>query len=300
MVYIFIEKMGIFCDYKLMDMKDKLFISDLDGTLLDNDARLSGYALDNLNRLIESGLNFTIATARSIISVREILTGLKLKLPIIEINGALISDFSTGKHHTINSIEIDTIERLYQRISGLGCEPFISSYDGSRDNLYYSKVANEGMRWFLGDDTEDHATRVRYVGNICDAFCEQVVCVTIIDKEEVMCEVHDIINAEFEGLFQSHFFQNPYCRDWHWVTVHDKRSCKSVAVGELAAQLGYDLNDVVVFGDGINDVEMMKLNTEGVLSICTGNAVDEVKNYADKVIADNTDDGVVNFLLSEV
>ncbi|UCD10596.1 MAG: HAD hydrolase family protein, partial [Nitrospinaceae bacterium] len=45
--------------------KDLLYISDLDGTLLQSNSRLPRKSIKRLNRMIDAGLNFTIATARN-------------------------------------------------------------------------------------------------------------------------------------------------------------------------------------------------------------------------------------------
>ena len=60
-----------------------LFVSDLDGTLMRSDKTLSDKTVQTLNRLIENGVLFTYATARSIQSAMEITGKLKLKLPVI-------------------------------------------------------------------------------------------------------------------------------------------------------------------------------------------------------------------------
>ena len=46
-----------------------LYVSDLDGTLLDNDTSLSQYSKDTLNAMLDQGLLFTVAGARSIASM---------------------------------------------------------------------------------------------------------------------------------------------------------------------------------------------------------------------------------------
>ena len=59
-------------------MRDKtLYLSDLDGTLLQNDASLSPFAVRELNRMIEKGLCFSISSARSTGTVIGILDGLR-------------------------------------------------------------------------------------------------------------------------------------------------------------------------------------------------------------------------------
>lgn len=74
-------------------MRDKtLYLSDLDGTLLQNDASLSPFAVRELNRMIEKGLCFSISSARSTGTVIGILDGLRLTVPIALFNGVIYYD----------------------------------------------------------------------------------------------------------------------------------------------------------------------------------------------------------------
>ena len=77
--------------------REALYISDLDGTLLQGDATLSPYSRQLLNSLLQEGLPFTVASARSIVSMQPILKDVALSLPVIEFNGAFISDLATGR-----------------------------------------------------------------------------------------------------------------------------------------------------------------------------------------------------------
>ena len=82
----------------------ELFISDLDGTLLNGNAEVTEFTRDTLNRLMAKGLNFTAATARTLASAGKILSGLDLKLPVILMNGVLIYDMAEKKYVKINSL----------------------------------------------------------------------------------------------------------------------------------------------------------------------------------------------------
>ena len=82
----------------------ELFISDLDGTLLNGNAEVTEFTRDTLNRLMAKGLNFTAATARTLASAGKILSGLDLKLPVILMNGVLIYDMTEKKYVKINSL----------------------------------------------------------------------------------------------------------------------------------------------------------------------------------------------------
>ena len=75
-----------------------LYISDLDGTLLNSKASLSDDTRETINRLVEQGMFFTYATARSAISSKNVTEGLNLKLPIIIYNGTFIMDTQSGEY----------------------------------------------------------------------------------------------------------------------------------------------------------------------------------------------------------
>ena len=76
----------------------KLYITDLDGTLLGLKPEVPLLTVDMLNELIDEGINITYATARSIVSARPILKDVNFKLPVITMNGAFITDPVTGEN----------------------------------------------------------------------------------------------------------------------------------------------------------------------------------------------------------
>ena len=59
----------------------KVYVTDLDGTLLGEDARLSGRSRSGLVKLLEDGLLLTVASARSVVAMQRILSGVVLPLP---------------------------------------------------------------------------------------------------------------------------------------------------------------------------------------------------------------------------
>ena len=83
---------------------ENLYVSDLDGTLLNNRQEITLFSSDNLNKLIDSGLNFTIATARTPATVVDIISNLNIKLPLILMNGVIIYD--KGREEYIDIKEI--------------------------------------------------------------------------------------------------------------------------------------------------------------------------------------------------
>ena len=77
-------------------MPKTLYVSDLDGTLLDRRDRLPGYTVRTLNALLQKGMLFTFATARSWHSAHVVTEGLSPELPWIVHNGSMLCEGRTG------------------------------------------------------------------------------------------------------------------------------------------------------------------------------------------------------------
>lgn len=85
--------------------KEILFISGLDDTLLDSEYHLNDFCKVELNRMIEEGLNFTLSTMRPPASIIEPMSDIKLKLPVIAMNGGVLYD--TQQKRYLEKIEIE-------------------------------------------------------------------------------------------------------------------------------------------------------------------------------------------------
>ncbi len=274
----------------------RLYISDLDGTLLADDATLSETSRRGLLRILAAAVPFTVASARSIVSIRHTLGDLPLTLPVIEINGAFITDYATARHQAVNAMGRDLAEDVYQRIDRHGCVPILSAFDGARDRVYYSVLANPGMEWYYRERKGMNDNRLTPVESIPSAFDSHIVAFTVIDTRQKLLPLAADIQGELANRLESHFFENPYSPGWWWLTIHDKNACKSRAVKTVAAAAGFDLKQVVVFGDNLNDVKMFQT---GCHPVAVANATDDLKRHAAEIIGTNQTDSVVRYILRD-
>ena len=73
-----------------------LYVTDLDGTLLRTDDTVSPFTINTVNGLVDKGMLFTYATARSLVSASVVTKGLSARIPVIAYNGAFIYNAETG------------------------------------------------------------------------------------------------------------------------------------------------------------------------------------------------------------
>ena len=131
-----------------------LYISDLDGTLLTPDALLDPADRDALAALLTGGLAFTAATARTQATVRFILAGLPLTLPVILMNGVTRYDlaadaFSGTKYPPRRSLE----HMLDEAVRGVGTGFIYCIRDGVM-RVYYENLDAPGAEDFLRERVE--------------------------------------------------------------------------------------------------------------------------------------------------
>lgn len=279
------------------DPTDTVYISDLDGTLLRNDAALSPFSEAALREMLAEGLPFTVASARSVVSMQAMLRGLQFRLPVIEFNGAFLSDLATGRHEVINAIAPSVVESVCDHVLAHGFAPFVSTFDGTEDRVHYDRITNDGMHWYLNDRLAHKDRRWRGATNdLASSLREQVVCLTLVAEEQALAELQGVILEEHGSAVVTYLFANQYSPGWHWLTVHDRRATKDQAINVLLENYGLGGSEVVVFGDQGNDLKMFQRADR---AIAVGNATDELKRHADLIIGPNEEDSVVSFLRTD-
>ena len=271
-----------------------LFVSDVDHTLLDDEGTLSRYSRTTLNRLLACGLRFTVASARSCASLRHLLAGLKLSLPVIEFNGAFVSDLATGRHHLVHALAPAVATDLWVLLQGSGHVPFVSTFDGAADRLYYDRMANAGMSWYLEDRRRHRDPRLRRLADLRDGLRDQVVCLTVIGRQGELLALREAVRRRHEHAVRTYCFENTYSPGWFWLTVHDSHATKEQGVASLL-RLRPELQGcrLVAFGDGANDIGLLQTADVG---LAVANAEPELKRQASAVIGANTDDAVARYL----
>ena len=90
-----------------------LYVTDLDGTLLNMKQELNKEVAEQINKLINKGINFTVSTGRGD-SIRTILKDINFKLPAMILNGALNYDFDKRKYVDAKAIPINKVTEIMQ------------------------------------------------------------------------------------------------------------------------------------------------------------------------------------------
>lgn len=269
-----------------------LFVSDLDGTLLNSRGILSPSTRQVLADLLNRGLPFTIATARSVFSVSQAMDGVPLRLPVVELGGAFVSEPS-GRHLHTQAIGDALKHGIYLQLQAAGYAPFISTFDGRRDNLYHARIENEGQRWYYEDRAAHADPRLRPARPLLDVLEEQVICFTVIDREEGLRALQQKLSELYGPWLRMNLMRHLYCPGYSWFTIYDAKATKAHGVLRLMQMLDIRAEELTVFGDDINDIDMFAIANRAV---AVGNALPQVKEHAHEVIGTNDEDAVARYL----
>lgn len=261
-----------------------LYVSDLDGTLLRSDQRTSEYTNDTINELVDNGMIFSYATARSLITAKKVTAGINAKIPLIVYNGAFVIDNVTEEILIANYFD-ESIRPLLDELFSKKIFPIVYAYiDGVERFSFVPELCTDGMKRFL--DSRKGDIRTNSVSEADDLRKGDIFYITCIDEEEKLKPLYDKYRDRFHCVFQKDIYTND-----QWLEIMPATASKSNAIRELKALL--ECEKVISFGDGKNDIDMFKISDE---CYAVQNADEELKQYATGVIPPNDEDGVAHWL----
>ncbi len=279
-------------DYYKTLRRDTLYITDMDGTLLGTDSRVSGRSADIISGLSRQGALITVATARTPATVVPLLSGIHTLPPAIVMTGCALWLRREGRFAMPRFLPGDDVTSALGICREHDIHPFVyvMAPDGATLDVYHSGVqlnkAEESFylersrlslkRFHLGIPAPPRSLSF---GMLLYAMGdrEPVEAAAATFRSRTSCAVccyPDIFNPEVYNL-----------------EVFPPGVSKAKAVEALLRQTG--ASRLVVFGDSLNDLPMLGVAD---VAVATDNALAEVREAADIVIGANYTDAVARFI----
>lgn len=270
--------------------KYKMVVIDLDGTLLNDKKQVSKRNAEVINDIYrKKGTLFVIATGRNINDITQVTEtiGEAINQYVIASNGAIIKDnvkdeYVLKKYLTKTEV-IETIDAYRQKnLRGL-----VHTYEG--------QLTEENAKVEIG-------TKVRLVKDL-KTFCLEndistTSMLTLHGEEKNLREMKEKIEVEFSELDTTdicdiavHKGQDIY--QSKYIDIMKKNSTKANAIKILSDYLHIDKEEIMVMGDGANDVNMFEM---AGYKVAMGNANEDLKNKANYITDNNNQDGVAKAL----
>ncbi|MFT6986666.1 MAG: Cof subfamily protein (haloacid dehalogenase superfamily) [Psychromonas sp.] len=262
----------------------KIAASDLDGTLLTSDHKITPFTKKVLTQLHQQGTDFIFATGRHHIDVAHMREQLGIPAFMITSNGARVHDCDNEMIFKQNLPE-DIVAGIIEMVKDDN-EILINIYRS--DDWLSSK-----------EDLNRPADQERFPYTIFDLQNPPLkdiakIFITREDKNhEKLVIWENQIKAKFAGRANI-AFSTPFCLE-----VMDAGVSKGHALDAIAKMKGYQLKDCIAFGDGMNDFEMLSMAGKGLVM---GTAHHKVKLALPEheVIGDCDDEAVAHYMLKHL
>lgn len=268
-----------------------LFVSDLDGTLLTLQERVSFYSLEHLNALIDNGLHFTYATARSLNSAAKACWGLRQILPVILYNGAVVMEPWSRKMLYNNHFNRGQLSYLKELFARHDVWPLVYSFKGETERVsWVAEKETAGVKRYLErrkGDPRLHPVKVRE-----ELVGDDIFYFNCIGRKEDLDALHEEVenSLDMKCIYEQEAYQTDY-----WCEIMPRSTSKGAAAKQLKTLLGAER--LVAFGDGINDHDLFREADE---CYAVQNADEKLKGMATGVIGYSEEDGVVKFLMENL
>ena len=270
-----------------------LYVSDMDGTLLQSNGKMSEFTKEKLNELYNKGISFSVATARSMISAMPILQGVHFAAPIVLMNGVFVYDTETKKAVKYHEIEHSVLQKVLDCFYEKNLHPFMFLYsDDYKLSIKYTEFDNDGMKEFYDERVD-----------LLDGRFTQTDDLTIIEKGQhpvyvnyySLPEVLDDVVEKLKDIPQIDFayYKDSYSDDW-LIEIYSHTASKANGAKEVKEIVGAEF--ITAFGDNLNDIIMLN---GADIAVAVENAVPQVKEIADVIIGNNNDNSVVKYIIEK-
>jgi hypothetical protein len=269
-------------------MEKTLYVTDLDGTLLNKNDRINPKSIEIINSLVEKGMAFTYATARSLVSASVVTQGLSTNIPVIAYNGAFIFQPATGEILSREHFSREEMTYASDLIRTYEISPLVYAFIDGVEKVSWNPVReNDGVQRYLSLRKGDR--RLRPVENNAQLYEGEIFYFTCIGTKEELMPLYEAIskNKQYRCTIQQELYRPEY-----FCEIMPAGATKANAIRKLKEIRGCD--KVISFGDAINDLPMFEISDA---CYAVENAVEELKAAADGVIGSNENDGVAKWLL---
>jgi len=251
----------------------KLVVSDVDGTLLTPDKRITDAAKAAVARLQAAGIGFTLVSSRPTVGMGFLVKPLKLSLPFGAFNGSSIVDpaMQPIEQHLVPAA---VVARSLAVLERFGTDIWLFNHD----------------RWLVRDAGGEYVgleqNAIRHAPTVVADFAPWLDGVSKIvgaSSDPALLQACEDAMREAVGRDATAVRSQPFYLD---ITPpgHDK----GTFVETMAMRLGIPTSAIATIGDMENDLPMFAASG---LSFAMGDAAQEIKRHATHVTASNEDEG---------
>ena len=266
-----------------------LYISDLDGTLLNRNSTVSPHSIEKINYLLQKGMLFTIATARTPATVVPLLEQLQIDIPAVLMNGAVLYDIRRKLYIRTNGFTDNSALRYIDLLEKRGLIPFVYRIDNNKLKVFHKPLTYDIQREFKRQrENTPYKEFIPTIDYSVELLDNPPLFLMVIDRFDKLQIAAAEINRT--GKCSLFCYRDVVDLEYGYLEIYPKGVSKAATAQQIIDKL--TPWEVVAFGDNLNDMPLFKIADR---RYAPENAVNEVKQQATAIIADNDHDGVALF-----
>ncbi|KNZ42619.1 HAD-IIB family hydrolase [Acetobacterium bakii] len=263
-----------------------LFVSDLDGTLLNSQNAISNYSKIKLNKLLSQGALISIVTNRSIATLLPIFEGVELKLPLVLMNGAALYDLQKKKYVHCRTVSNSTAQQVLKVFKQQGTNCFTHTIINDMLHIYYIRLINP-VEKELYHSKKLHPQKNYISGELPDD--RDVLYIMAVDKLELIEKLREkIIGLSCAPEINVIIHGDKEHDGYYYLEIYSAEVSVKKAIVEMQERLSADT--LVAFGDNESDIPLLEMADHGY---AVANATDGLMEMEPIIIGDNNSDAVV-------
>ncbi|WP_159076628.1 HAD-IIB family hydrolase [Candidatus Borreliella tachyglossi] len=275
---------------------NKIFITDLDGTLFDRKGALSDFSKYNLKELLKrEDFNFTVATGRDFYLMRSPLRGFDFKIPLISHDGAYVAAIDQKEPLYVEDIEWDYLGSVYSYFKERNFSVFFKVIHDGEVFTVYDGVNNFLEHWYITLKQALCYTNIIKINKLNDISVYSALSATIIGFREEIDEIY-LSMENYPELKISKYARIEFDDKISVIEVQSIHAEKINGIKFLANYLSISYKDIIYFGDSDNDISVF--NENEIHKVTPQNGIDELKSKACEIIDYHYNDAVLKYILS--
>ncbi|WP_130807537.1 Cof-type HAD-IIB family hydrolase [Senegalia massiliensis] len=268
-------------------MNYKLIAIDMDGTLLNNEEKVSERNKEAIMEATKKGVQVVVSTGRIFSSAIYFAKLIKVVTPIIACNGAYVSEYHRDNIILENPIKNKDLKNIIETLEKNNL--YYHFYDN--ENFYTKDLEYNSLKYYEWNKKQDEENKI----NI------QIVenPLSFVEKEDIKVYKIVVMDNDMERIQNARIELSEnkeieVVSSWHGsLDIMYKGVSKGKALKQLCNLYDISREEVIAIGDNENDLSMLEY---AGTSVAMENGIDIVKEYATHVTDTNDNDGVAKII----
>ncbi len=228
-------------------VKNLLFAAELDDMLSPVNERLSPYSKVEINRMLSDGANFTLATMRTPAAIMEILSDVKMKLPVIVMNGAALYDMNENSYVRAYIISPETCDEIRKIVSERGMNMFTNALCDDNLIIYYDELKNEAEKSIYR--TLKRSPYRSYVNRrpVCG---DRTIYIMIVDKADKIADLYSQLSEKLGGQLNMITYPSDDYKGYAYIKIYNKNVSKQKMLEHICDEYGLERSVSLKGGEG--------------------------------------------------